>query len=191
MIVSKNSEATTASQVLVVTIRSAPRAAMDLARPGKNAIRKQALQPRRVKQRRLAPTPATLRRRSRRAHRLHHVNLNRIAALVPSLGRTRYSADMKPGELDRMDSDSNQSRRRIAIRPEPPNGGVCDQLQQTGELEELTGHRRIAEGEFQQIIFRCHHHHQRSPGPGVKGDVPSYIGRHPFMEACLHSYRSS
>ena len=73
MIVSKNSEATTASQVLVVTIRSAPRAAMDLARPGKNAIRKQAFQPRSVKQRRLAPTPATLRRR-RRAHHPHRRN---------------------------------------------------------------------------------------------------------------------
>ena len=181
MIVSKNSEATTASQVLVVTIRSAPRAAMDLARPGKNAIRKQALQPRRVNQRRLAPTPATLRRSSRRAHHLHHVNLHRIAALVPSLGRTRYSADMKPGELDRMDSDSNQSRRRIAIRPEPPNGGVCDQLQQTGELEESTGHRRIAEGGFQHSAVII-----SDAGPWSQRDVLSYIGRHPFMEACLH-----
>ena len=76
IIVSKNNGATTTSRVLVVTNlnRSVPRAAMDLARPGKNAIRNQAFQPRSVKQRRLAPTPATLRRRRRRAHHPHRRN---------------------------------------------------------------------------------------------------------------------
>ena len=96
---------------------------------------------------------------------------------------------MSLGELDRMVSESNPSRRRIAIRPEPPNGGVCDQLQQTGELEESTGHRRIAEGGFQHSAVIISE--RRAPGPGAEGHVLPYIGRHPLMASNIQQRLAS